>query len=427
MTGEPWTRPEFHASDATEPVSGPVEQTTASDQPTERLRFTARSLALAVAVVGVVLLVVAVLESASRVLGWVLAASMAAALLTPAVTLLSRRMPRGLAVAMVMLGAIGGLAALAWSGYDDFRDQAERLERAVPDAAEDLEESDRFGDLARRVDLADRAETLVTDLPARLQGGDTQAALRSAGSRGIAYLTTAILTLFLVLHGGRIIEGSLRQLPNDGRRVDADAVLRRAHGRWCRYIGLTLSKALVIGAVTWLFALGLDLPGATLLGLAVGVFSILPMVGIVVGSLAAVGLAAAQSPGRALSVLALAIALQTLEIVVVQPYIERRTMRVGPAVTLIAAMAGLEAYGAGGMVGAVLVAALVVALTGSVADLRGGDAAQGAEAVFAPDLAITEDAPEHHDELPGPDDPEPATTVSDDGAVTEAPVVDRPG
>jgi len=392
VNGAPSASSDHGAADGQ--VSGPVSQTTAFDQPSERLRFTARSLALAVAVVGLVLLVVAVLESASRVLGWVLAAAVAAALLTPAVALLSRRMPRGLAIALVMLGTIGGLGGLAYSGYDDFQDQAERLERAVPDAAEDLEDSERFGDLARRVDLVDRAETLVTDLPARLQGGDTQAALRSAGSRGIAYLTTGILTLFLVLHGGRMVRGGLSQLPDDGRRVDADAVLRRAHDRWCRYTGLVLTKALVVGTVTWLLGLALGLPGSTLLGLAVGVFSILPTVGIVVGSLAAVGLAAAQSPGRALTVFALAVGLQALEIVVVQPRIERRTMRVGPAVTLIAAMAGLEAYGAGGMVGAVLVASFAVALTASVADLRGGDAAQGAEAMMAPDLVITEDAAE---------------------------------
>jgi hypothetical protein len=79
-------------------------------------------------------------------------------------------------------------------------------------------------------------------------------------------------------------------------------------------------------------------------------------------------------------------------------------MRVGPAVTLIAAMIGLEAYGAGGMVGAVLVASLAVALTASVADLRGGDAAQGAEAMLAPDLVITEDPPEP--------EPEPEATSS---------------
>ena len=91
------------------PVSGPISQPTVFDQPSERLRFTARSLALAVAVVGIVLLVVAVLESASRVLGWVMAATLAAALLSPAVALLSRRMPRGLAIALVMLATIGGL------------------------------------------------------------------------------------------------------------------------------------------------------------------------------------------------------------------------------------------------------------------------------------------------------------------------------
>jgi putative heme transporter len=393
------------------PVTGPVRQAAAFDQPTERLRFTARSLALAVGVVGIVLVVVAVLESASRVLGWVLAATVAAALLSPAVATLSHRMPRGLAIAAVMLGTIGGLGALAYSGYDDFRDQAERLERAVPEAAEDLEDSDRFGDLARRVDLVDRAEALVTDLPARLQGGDTQAALRSAGSRGIAYLTTAILTLFLMLHGSRMVRGALDQLPDDGRRVDADAVLRRAHDRWCRYVGLEVAKALVVGTVTWLLAVAVGLPGATLLGLAVGVFSIVPSLGIVVGSLPAVGLAAAQSPERALSVFTLAVGLQVLEIVLVQPRIERRTLRVGPAVTLVAAMVGLEAYGAGGMIGAVLVAAFLVALTGSIADLRGGDAAQGAEAMLAPDLVITEDAPDPEPEPePGPEvAPSPGT------------------
>ena len=89
-----------------------------------RLRLRARSIAVGALAAVAVVIAAWILQRATRVLGWVVAAAMLAALLTPVVEALARRMRRGLAVAVVVLGLAGLVGALAWAGVGDLRQRA---------------------------------------------------------------------------------------------------------------------------------------------------------------------------------------------------------------------------------------------------------------------------------------------------------------
>ena len=69
---------------------------------------------------------------ATRVLGWVAAAAVLAALLNPIVEVLARRIRRGFAVALVVLGVVALVAALAWAGVGDLRAGLARLRTVAP-------------------------------------------------------------------------------------------------------------------------------------------------------------------------------------------------------------------------------------------------------------------------------------------------------
>src|SRR5438445_2843791 len=166
------------------------------------LRLTPISIVRAVVMLGLTLGAIGVIASSARVIGWLLAAAALAGLLHPAVERLAHHVPRAIALAIVVLVTLGIAAAVGYAVIDDLVRQLHQLQHAVPSAARDLERSkSRVGEAARQVNLADRAKTFVDELPSRLRGGDVQQALRSAATRGVAFLATTVLTIFFLIHG----------------------------------------------------------------------------------------------------------------------------------------------------------------------------------------------------------------------------------
>jgi predicted PurR-regulated permease PerM len=338
--------------------------------------------------VGAVALVSAV-SAATRVIGWVVVASFLAAMLHPIVVRLSRRIPRGLAVAAVMLGFVGLLGLVVYSGIDEVRTQSKRLEQAAPAAARKIEHSPRFGEAAREFELRRRVEEFVHSLPERLQGGDTAKALRAAATRGVAFFITGMLTLFMIIHGRRLAVGALAQVHDPDRRARLEALLLSAYERAWRYVVLNLARAIVAGLFTWQVCNAAEVPAGLLLGMWVAVWSLVPLIGVMAGSIAVTLLTLAIDPTRALGVLALFIAYQVAEVLLVQRRIERVSMHVGPVVTLIAGMAGFELYGIGGLLGGVAIAIVVVAVLRELARGEGDDLIAEVDAILPGDEPTT--------------------------------------
>lgn len=145
---------------------------------------------------GLTLGLLTLFAASRRVLGWVVAAATLAGILHPAVARLACRLPRGLAVAVVAVAAVGVVAVVAWRAVDDVADQTDRLRRAAPAAARRVEAGEgRVAELARQARLAERTERFVDEVPERLRGGRPAQALRSAATRGVAYLATFVLTV----------------------------------------------------------------------------------------------------------------------------------------------------------------------------------------------------------------------------------------
>jgi predicted PurR-regulated permease PerM len=268
---------------------------------------------------------------------------------------------RGAALFLVVLGTLAVAGLIVWAVVDDVVDEVEDLQRAVPQAAQDIEESERFGRTARDVDLADRAEDFVDELPERLRGGNVQDALRSAATRGVAFLATFVLTIFFLIHGPRLLRSAVAQLA-EGRREQIGRLGASAYQRAWRYLAGSLGMALAAGVLTYVTAQLADLPGPAPLALWVAVFDLVPLVGVVVGGLPVVLLALAVSPARAVVVFVVFLAWQLVEAIVLQRRLEQRSLHVGPFVTVAMAMIGLELYGIGGALAAAALAVVAAAL-----------------------------------------------------------------
>jgi predicted PurR-regulated permease PerM len=345
-----------------------------AEQPqVERLRFTGRSIALAIGAVGLTIFLLRMLADSTRVLGWVAVAAIGAGLLHPLVTRLATRIPRGLALAAVFLGTLASVGGLGYLGIDDIRQQTDRLEETAPEAAAELEESDRFGEAAREFELREKVESFVDDLPNRLRGGETPEALRAAATRGVAFLATAVLTLFLLIHGQRLARAGLDQIRDEGRRERLREVLTGAYVRGFGYLGLTIGRVAAAGVFTFFASEVLDVPGAIVLGMVAAVAALVPLIGVLIGSIPVLLLTAAFHPGRLPMAFALFTMWQLGEVLLVQRRLERATVQVGPILSLVALLFGLEAYGVGGMFVAFVTVVLLASLMSELAPSEDSD------------------------------------------------------
>ena len=322
---------------------------------------------LTVAAFGVTLVLLRVLHTAQRVVGWILVAGVAAGLLHPIVSRLERHMRRGLAVALVMVLLVGSAGATVYGLIDDVRVETRRLQEAAPERARRLEQSRRYGDLARDIKLVERTRRFVDEVPDRLRGGTPAEALRAAATRGVAFLATGVLTIFFLLHGPRIARAAGDQIRDPARRARFRVVGLEVYRRAFGYASSTLAMAIAAGLFAYAMARWARVPGPAPLAIWVGLWDLVPVGGVVVGAGPIVGLAAVVSGERAAWLAVLFVAYQVVENQVVQKRVEQATLRVGPFLTLAAGLVGLELSGVAGALLLVLAAAMVVAAADEMA------------------------------------------------------------
>ena len=337
-----------------------MTQMAAPDEPRERLRLTPRSVVVAVAMFGATLALLGVAAASRRVIGWIIVAAVAAGLLHPLVSYIGQWMRRGLAVLLVMLVVLGAAGAVVYGLVDNVSQETRRLQEAAPERAERLEQSKRWGNLAREFKVAERTRRLVDAIPERLRGGTPAEALRAAGSRGVAFLATTVLTIFFLLHGPRIAHSALAQVGDVDRRQRLRDVGAHVYRRGFGYAAGTLAMAVAAGLFGYDLARLADVPGAAPLGIWIGLWDLVPTVGAVVGALPVLALAAVVSGTKAAWLLAAFFGYQVVENRFVQRPIEEATLRLGPFLTLVGGLVGLELSGIAGALLMVLAIALVV-------------------------------------------------------------------
>jgi predicted PurR-regulated permease PerM len=327
---------------------------------TLRVRLSLRSSLAVVFALGATVLVLSIAVDAERVIAWILAAAAIAALVYPAVDWLAhfRFVPRGLAVgitAVVMLSAIG------FVGYrivDDVTTAMSSLQEAAPERAADLERDSEF---FREIKLQERVTKLVDAVPERLAGGEAPEALRSAASRGVAAVVGIILTIFFVLYGNTLIAGGLSLLENERTRTRTEHVFRHGSRRALFYTRVKLWAALIEGLLAFAIARAADVPGPAALGVWVGLWSLLPVAGVLIGALPIVIFAGSHTMTRAVVVALCFVAIGIFDWLT-NRWLQRRAVEVGSFVIVVAMFAGLELFGLTGALLFVFGAILAVAL-----------------------------------------------------------------
>ncbi len=336
-------------------------------QPIERLRLTPRSAVIVVAMLGATYALMRMIAMSQRVLGWILTAAVVAGILHPLVQRFQRRMPRGAAVGLVVLLTAGLGGIVVYGTVGGIVRETRRLEEAIPRRAAEIERSERFGKAAREFKLEARTRRFVKEVPQRLRGGTAADAVRSAATRGVAFLATGVLTIFFMIHGPRIAASAAEQIRDTKRRKRYSELALKSYHRGFGYARWTVAIALLAGLTAYAVARLADVPGPAPLALWVGMWDVVPIIGTFLGALPIVVLAGVHSTTTAVLVALFFVGFQVFEQLVLQQPLERRTVKVGPFLTVAGGFAGLELYGIGGALMVLMLLTVAIALADEAA------------------------------------------------------------
>lgn len=294
------------------------------------------------------------------------------AVLRPVAGLLARRMPRSLAVAVALIGGmilvlgaltlVGKAAAGQRSGLEkEFVAGIDRIERQLegppfrlpPSAFNDLQS--RLGDL-----LSSHRSTLISTA-------------LSGASRLLEVLTVLALalfcTVFFTYSGDRQWQWLCDQLPGEARgrvTIAGRAAWRTFTGYTYGILLVAATNAILVGGA--LFALGVPL--AVPLALLEFLAAFVPLIGSPIAlAIAAVIALASKGPFIALLVVALVVVIGQIEGHLLHPLVMSWAVRLHPVVVALAVVGGAVAAG---VIGAVVAVPLVAVVWSVYQALRGG-------------------------------------------------------
>ncbi|MCB0974599.1 MAG: AI-2E family transporter [Actinobacteria bacterium] len=354
--------------------------------PLVTLQVPPRVIAGIVLSVAAALILMATGVAAHRTLGWVIACGLVAIMVMPAIGALSKHMPRWLAMIVSLLAIVAFVIPLVTVVYRSARSEVDDLIEVAPKAARRVESTST---LAKDFGLTDRVQSVVDILDNAV--GDAGDILVAAAGTVPTYMVTGVLTLFFIIYGDDYRKGLFRLLP-PSRAAFWDRVLVSGVRKGRRYLARELQQAIVVGLVSYLLARGAGLDAAVLLATIVGVFSIVPYFGIVIGSMPALLLAAGtESWGLAGALLVCFTGLQVVEASFFRRHVNSQVMRFGPALTVSVSAIGYSVYGLGGALSCLAIAAMAVGAIDEAGELE-----SEADAAVSPDSASSDAAPLPH-------------------------------
>lgn len=174
-----------------------------------------------------------------------------------------------------------------------------------------------------------------------------------------------LLSIYLASEPKTYIKGFTKLFPQPRRKRVREILYE---------IGETLSwwllgkgaSMLFIGVVTWIGLYFIGVPLALTLGLIAGLLSFIPNFGPILSAVPAVLLAFIDSPTSALYAVGLFVGVQLIESNVVTPLIERRTVELPPALTIVSQLGLTILFGPVGLILATPILAVVMVLVQTI-------------------------------------------------------------
>jgi predicted PurR-regulated permease PerM len=372
-----------------------------------------------------------VLAAAGGVLLLFVVGGLIALLLNPFVTVLRRaRVPRGLAVLVVMVALVAVVGGIGVLLANPVSDQVSSFQRNVPSIVHDANASlanfqswlDRKG---IGVQITREGQTALQTLGDQVSAGSgklvgfTRDAVTTLVEASLALILVIVISVYMLLYGERIGAGVRTVLPW-GAQSPEDDYPTRIQSAVFGYVRGQLLFSLIMGTsagvMLWVLGtVGIFPDGRTyalFFGAFYGFAELIPYVGPAIGGFPPVIIAAfSGEPIDAVWLIIAFTALQQLEGHVVAPQVFGHSLRINPLLVIFALLLGGQLYGFAGAFIALPIAAI---LRESVVYFRRHLTVEGWDLPgVAPAVAPPMPAPAAP---PAPPGPLPASTPADQPA-----------
>jgi predicted PurR-regulated permease PerM len=210
---------------------------------------------------------------------------------------------------------------------------------------------------------------LPTSLPALASVQQTGSQVLTSAGQALDYVVMAVNVIFMIiivllmsfywtLDGPRNVQSLLQLVPKE-RRESISELVSAMETKVGAYIAGEGVLCLFIGILALISYLLIGLPNALVLAFIAGVLEAVPMVGPLLGAVAAGLVALSIAPGKLIWVIVATVIIQQLENILLVPRIMRKAVGVNPFVTLLAFFAFSSLFGIAGALMAVPMAAII--------------------------------------------------------------------
>jgi predicted PurR-regulated permease PerM len=312
--------------------------------------------------------------------------------LSPVVNWLeTKRVPRWLSAAVLLLAILGGIASTAYS----LGDEATQLVEALPAAAQKFRQAVKV-----RSGRSDSALETVQKAAAQIEQaaqessvpGSTRGAMRVvveparfdvkhylwSGTIGFIALigqatVVVFLTYFLMLSGDTFRRKLLKLAGSSmsSKKITLQA-LNEITGQIQRYLQVQLLTSAVVGLLTWLALLAIGLDNAAVWGVAAAVLNLVPYVGSLVTAVgsALVGFMQFGSLNMGLAVGGASLVIHTLVGNLLTPWLTSRASRMNPVAVFVGLLAWGWLWGVWGLLLGIPILMIVKSICDRVEDLK---------------------------------------------------------
>lgn len=281
---------------------------------------------------------------------------------------------RGTAAIAVLFALVGLIAAGMMLVAGPLVGEADALSRQVPRLLLALQSE--YDQIAPR--LRSKGFDLAPNTLAGLGGGGLAVSVAglllgglAATARTVIDAVVVLVVAFWVLKDGARLRGDLLQLLPVPVRSQVAFGFQATSAVVGGYVRAQLLIAITLGITAGLGCRLLGVPDPLVVGLAAGIFELIPIVGPFAGGAVGVTLALTVSPLLALWTAGLFVALHILEGYVVAPRVQARFTRIHEVVAFLSIFAGIEVGGfLGALVAVPTVSLIAIFIRAALGDLR---------------------------------------------------------
>jgi predicted PurR-regulated permease PerM len=182
--------------------------------------------------------------------------------------------------------------------------------------------------------------------------------VRTAGGALFVALAVLLLAFYWTLENELIIRRLMLRTSME-RREQARALLAEMEGKIGAYFRGQAILCVIVGVLSILVFFLLGVPYALMLGLLMGIFEAIPVIGPTLGAIPAVVITLAAAPDKVIWVVAALVAIQVLENNLLVPRVMDQSVGVNAIVSILAITAFGVLFGLGGAILAIPLAAIL--------------------------------------------------------------------